>query len=346
MELLFLYLFVAIFFSFFCSLLESTILSVTPAYISIKIEEGKKSGHELQKLKENIDRPLAAILTLNTFANTLGAAGVGAQAQVVFGNQYLSLISVLLTLTILIISEIIPKTLGANYWKTLAPMAAAILKVLIYSPLYPAILVSQYLTGILKSDTERSSVLSKADFAALAKISAREGMLKQEEFTIIQNLLRFNSFKAEDVMTPRNVLHAAPEDISLKKFYETTKNNNFSRIPIYTEDIDHITGYILMNDLLNELLKKDEPKQKNLKDISRKILVVYKHLPIPRLFNKLLTEKEHIALVTDEYGGTVGIVTMEDIMEALLGLEIMDELDNIEDMQSLARKERRNKLSN
>ena len=340
MELFFLYLFIAIFFSFLCSILESVLLSVTPSYISIKIDEGKKVGEELKKLKESVDKPLAAILTLNTFANTLGAAGVGAQAQAIWGEKYLSLISILLTITILIFSEIIPKTLGANYWRQLAPFATPILKILIYSPLYPVILVSQYITKVLKSK-QTGGMLSKADFLALTKISAQEGLLRQEESLIIQNLFQFGNTKVEDIMTPRTVMQSSLETVSIRSFYESTEIN-FSRIPIYAEDIDHVTGYVLKNDILYGIIQKEESKPLN--EIARKIQVVYQHLPVHKLFNKLVTEKEHIALVTDEYGGTAGIVTMEDILETLLGLEIMDELDNIEDMQLFARKVKSNKL--
>ncbi|MEM7180783.1 MAG: CNNM domain-containing protein [Spirochaetota bacterium] len=340
MELFFLYLFIAIFFSFLCSILESVLLSVTPSYISIKIDEGKKVGEELKKLKESVDKPLAAILTLNTFANTLGAAGVGAQAQAIWGEKYLSLISILLTITILIFSEIIPKTLGANYWRQLAPFATPILKILIYSPLYPVILISQYITKILKSK-QTGGMLSKADFLALTKISAQEGLLRQEESLIIQNLFQFGNIKVEDIMTPRTVMQSSLETVSIRSFYESTEIN-FSRIPIYAEDIDHVTGYVLKNDILYGIIQNEENKPLN--EIARKIQVVYQHLPVHKLFNKLVTEKEHIALVTDEYGGTAGIVTMEDILETLLGLEIMDELDNIEDMQLFARKVKSNKL--
>lgn len=340
MELFLIYLFIAVFFSFLCSILESVLLSVTPAYISIKIEEGKKVGQELKTLKENIDKPLAAILTLNTFSNTLGAAGVGAQAQALWGNEYLSLISILLTITILIFSEIIPKTLGASYWQQLAPFSAPILKLLIYSPLYPVIIISQYITKILKSKSE-ANVLSKADFLALAKISAQQGLLRQEESLIIQNLFQFSATKVEDIMTPRTVMQSSQEDVSIKSFHETTEIQ-FSRIPVYEEDIDHITGYVLKNDILYSLINKEE--QRSLQEIKRKILVVYQHLPLHKLFNRLVSEKEHIAVVSDEYGGTAGIVTMEDILETLLGLEIMDELDNIEDMQLFARKVKSSKM--
>lgn len=334
MELLLLYLAIALFFSFLCSIMEAVLLSVTPSYVGILLQEGKQAGRDLQNFKENIDRPLAAILTLNTFAHTLGAAGVGAQAQVIWGEEYLTIISTVLTIIILIFSEIIPKTLGANYWQQLTPLTVKTLKVMIYSPLYPIIILSQFITRWLKTDKGRS-VLSRADFTAMAEIGRKEGIFREDESKIISNLLRFNKILVKNIMTPRTVVEAAPENMSIKDFFEARGDINFSRIPIYQENIDQISGYVLKNEVLIQLVKGQG--ESPLKEISRPMVVVPTNMPILELFNKLMKDKNHIALVTDEYGGTNGIVTVEDIIETLLGMEIMDEMDKIEDMQLFAK---------
>jgi CBS domain containing-hemolysin-like protein len=333
MTLLIIYLLIALFFSFLCSLLEASLLSITPSYIGIVNQQNPALGKDLQVFKDNIDRPLAAILTLNTFAHTIGAAGVGAQAQIIWGEEYLSLISVILTIVILILTEIIPKTLGANYWRQLTPFTVRVLKVLIYI-LYPIILLSQFITKRLKKEKDKS-VLSRADFTAMAEIGMKEGVLQQDESRVINNVLRFNKILAHHIMTPRTVINAAPETQSIGEFYQSSINLRFSRIPVFDQTIDHITGYVLKDEVLLQLVNQKGTQL--LKDIKRPIQIVAKSLPVPALFALLMKHKEHIALVTDEYGGTSGIITMEDIIETLLGLEITDEYDDVEDLQRWAR---------
>lgn len=331
--LLFTYLLVAIMFSFICSVLEAVILSVTPSFISLKIGEKKSYAGLLKKYKDNIDRPLAAILTLNTFAHTIGAAGVGAQAQLIWGNEYLSLTSAILTIMILIFSEIIPKTLGANYWKSLTGFSVYTIRVIV-AILYPFVAVSQVITRFLKKDKGKS-VLSRYEFQAMAEAGAREGIFRKGESRIIQNIARFDKIQTRDVMTPRPVLFAAHEMTNIQEFYDEHPNIRFSRIPVYSESIDHINGYVLKDELLIEIINKRQDRP--LKSISRQFPVVFEGLPIPDLFNELMGQNEHIALVLDEYGVTAGIVTMEDVIETILGMEIMDELDNIADLQKAAR---------
>lgn len=309
-------------------------MSVTPSYVGIMLKEGKQVGRDLQNFKDNVDKPLAAILTLNTFAHTIGAAGVGAQAQVIWGDESLTLISALLTIIILIFSEIIPKTVGANYWRELTPFTVKALKVMIYSPLYPIIIFSQFITKWLKKDKDRS-VLSRADFTAMAEIGMKEGIFRDEESKIITNLLRFNKILAKDIMTPRTVVAAAPEEMTAEEFYERFGEQSFSRIPVFRDTIDQVQGYVLKGEVIMQLVKGKG--KVSLKDICRPILAVPLSIPLPDLFNKLTKSKNHIALVVDEYGGTNGIVSMEDIVETLLGLEIMDEVDKVEDMQQYAR---------
>ncbi|MFP4447449.1 MAG: CNNM domain-containing protein [Bacteroidota bacterium] len=335
MGLLLVYLFIALFFSFLCSMLEASLLSTTPSFVAAKVNEKKRYGIVLKKFKEKIDTPLAAILTLNTFAHTIGAAGVGAQAQEIWGNEYLSVISVLLTIIILIFSEIIPKTIGASYWKGIAPFTATALQVLIYSPLYPVVILSKYITKILNKK-KAEAVLSRSEFQAMTEIGIKEGIFKEEESRILINLMKFNNIVVKSIMTPRTVVFAAPQDMTIKQFFEQHEKIRVSRIPIYYEDIDEITGYVLKDDLMENMIEKK--MNKKLKGLSRNMMVVNEKMPIVKLFYRLLEEKEHIAMVVGEYGEMAGIVTMEDVIETLLGTEIVDELDNVEDMQKQAMK--------
>jgi len=335
MGLLFTYLAVALFFSFLCSILEAVLLSITPTYIASKVRENKKYAITLQKYKDEIDLPLAAILTLNTFAHTIGAAGVGGQVQIIWGNEFVSIASVILTIIILIFSEIIPKTVGANYWKQLSPFAATALTVMIYSPLYPIIWFSKLITQLLSKHRVKS-VLSRSEFHAMAEIGVKEGVFKKEESKILLNLMVFNKIEVKSILTPRTVVFASDQDISVKEFIQNNHKLRFSRIPVYDHDIENVTGYVLKDDIMQCIIgnKQDE----ELKNLKREIKVVNEQMPIIKLFYKLIEEKEHIAMVVGEYGEMVGIVTMEDIIETLLGTEIMDELDNVEDMQELAKK--------
>lgn len=335
MTILLLYLFIALFFSFLCSLLEASLLSITPTFIAAKVNENKSYARTLKRFKEEVDLPLNAILTLNTFAHTIGAAGVGAQAQKLWGNEYLSLTSAVLTIIILIFSEIIPKTLGASFWKKLAPFTARALVVLIYSPLYPFIFLSKFITTILIKK-KGNAVLSRAEFQAMAEIGVQEGIFRKEESQILMNLMKFNNIVVKSIMTPRTVVVSASEDETVQSFLEAREKIRVSRIPIYRDNIDNITGYVLKDDLMQDMIEKKWNRK--LQALGRNIMVVNEKMPIIRLFYKFIQEKEHIAMVVGEYGEMSGIVTMEDVIETLLGAEIMDELDNIEDMQKQAMK--------
>lgn len=335
MELLFIYLFVALGFSFLCSMLESVILSLTPSYVNMLNEKGTQQGKLLTAFKADIDRPLAAILTLNTFAHTIGAAGVGAQAQVIWGNEYLSIVSAVLTLLILIISEIIPKTIGAMFTKQLAGFTAYTLQIMIYSPLYPFILISQGITKWLKRGRKNKEI-SRDELSAMARVGANIGEVHEKESRIIQNLMTFDYFRVKDIMTPRVVIVSADEESKTSEFYDQVQNLGFSRIPVYSVNQEQITGYILKDELLVNLLHNKTDLK--LKDFKREIPIVVNNAKISTLYEKLTEENEMIALVVDEYGGADGIVTMEDIVEAILGLEIVDEFDQTRDMQELARR--------
>ncbi|WP_263785390.1 CNNM domain-containing protein [Salinibacter grassmerensis] len=335
MGLLLLYVALAIGVSFLCSVMEAVLLSVTPSYVAALEREGGTVGKRLHQFKENVDRPLAAILSLNTIAHTVGAAGVGAQAAVVFGEAYTGIIAGILTLLILVLSEIIPKTLGAVYWRTLTPVLVRLLTVTIIV-MWPLVKLSQGLTYLLSQD-EDEAAFSREEFTAMAELGEEEGVFEEKESRILRNLFRFNSLRVKDVMTPRTVIFQMPEHRTIGDMVEEHDEFRFSRIPVYDDDPDDITGYVLKDEML--LRAAQEEFDVSLSEISRDILVVHETLALPDLLERLLDRLEHIALVVDEYGGVAGVVTMEDVVETLLGLEIVDEADSVEDMQALARKQ-------
>lgn len=341
MLLLFVYLSVAILISFLCSILEAVLLSITPSFVeSMKHGKRKKLGLSLEELKSNVDRPLAAILSFNTIAHTVGAAGVGAQAAKVFGNEYLGIVSAVLTLLILIFSEIIPKTIGANYWRSLIGFTASTLKVLIWL-MYPLVVLSKGITKLLSKDDASATSVSRAEVSAMADIGEKEGVFASTESKMIKNLVTLRNITAEDVMTPRTVMVMMQEDKQLQELFNHETFDKFSRIPVYKKNRDDISGYVHKIDVLSKLAA-DEHELK-LKDIKREVMMVGHEMKLPVVLDELVESKEHFALVTDRYGGVAGLVTMEDIMETLLGREIMDEFDGIEDMQEYARNQWRSR---
>jgi CBS domain containing-hemolysin-like protein len=335
MGLLALYVALAIGVSFLCSMMEAVLLSVTPSYVAALQREGSAVGERLHQFKDNIDRPLAAILSLNTIAHTVGAAGVGAQAAIVFGEAYTGIIAAVLTLLILVLSEIIPKTLGAVYWRSLTPSVVRMLTATIIA-MWPLVKLSQGITHLL-SQEEDETAFSREEFTAMAELGEEEGVFEEKESRILHNLFRFNSLRVKDVMTPRTVIFDLPEHKTIGDVVEGHDEFRFSRIPVYDDDPDDITGYVLKDEML--LRAAQEEFDVSLEEMSRDILVVHETLPLPDLLERLLDRLEHIALVVDEYGGVAGVVTMEDVVETLLGLEIVDEADSVEDMQALARKQ-------
>lgn len=338
MGLLLLYAFLSIFFSFLCSILEAAFLSFTPSYIRVKRKEGKSYAHTLYNLKKDVDEPLIAILTVNTVAHTVGAILVGVQAEKVFpgGGNMVGVVSALLTLAILVFSEIIPKTIGASYWRSLGSFTATTLKIFIFPLKYTGILWLMRLTTKLIGKTTHAATLSREEFIAITDAAEEEGVFEEKESTFIKNMLLFKSIEAKDIMTPFSVAVTESEETSIKEFYKNHQNLKFSRIPVYREKTNNITGFILKDDVLEEML--EEKGTEPLKILKREIPVTTRETPIPKLFEIFLEKRTHLCIVVDEFGNTIGLVTMEDIIETLLGLEIMDESDNIEDMQVLARK--------
>jgi CBS domain containing-hemolysin-like protein len=334
MELLLFYLTLALTISFLCSIVEAVILSVSAPYIKMKEMEGKASAKHLKNLKNKIDRPLSAILTINTVAHTIGAAGVGAQAVAVFGEVYFGVISAILTILILFFSEIIPKTIGAVFWRKLALPSAIVIIGMIYIS-YPLVVISEFITKFISKNKEFKR-MSREEIVASVHLGTKEGVLKESESKIINNLIRLKTINARAIMTPRTVVVSAPEEISLDDFIKQKEYLQYSRIPVYSGNIDNVTGYILNSDVLEKLANHSINQE--LKDLKRPIIIFYENFSIPKLFEELLLKKEHIALVINEYGGMQGLITMEDIIETILGLEIMDEKDIEVNMQELAKK--------
>ncbi len=354
MALLIVYGIVSIFFSFLCSILEAVLLSITPTFLNVKKKEGKAYATALEKLKKDVDRPLIAILTLNTIAHTVGAILVGVQAKVAYVEMYgsqtrtilgvemtedlmVGVVSSIMTILILVASEIIPKTIGATYWKQLANFTSKALQVLIWPLKWTGILwVLQLTTKLIGGKGHHGSVLSREDFTAMADIAEEEGVFEESESKVIKNLLTFKEILIKDVMTPRTVIKIESEDTTVEDFFNTNQNLRFSRIPVYKEEPDNITGQVLKDEIFKEMANKNGHKL--LGEIKRPIIFTTRNLPIPDLFNELIQTKNHIALVVDEYGSVNGLVTMEDVIETLLGLEIVDESDKDSNMQELARK--------
>ena len=353
MGLLIFYAVISIFFSFLCSILEAVLLSITPTFINIKKKEGKAYATVLEEFKKDVDRPLIAILTLNTIAHTVGAILVGVQAKVAYLELYgstrhtilgieftedimVGVVSTLMTVLILVASEIIPKTIGATFWRQLANFTSKALNVLIFPLKWTGILWMLQLTTKLIGGKGHGSVLSREGFVAMTEIAHEEGVFEENESTIIKNLLTFKEIFSKDVMTPRTVMKAEDEETTVEDFFNKNMNLRFSRIPIYSENQDNIIGLVLKDEVFKEMALDNGSKK--LAELKRNIIVVERDLPIPKLFTKLVDSRNHMALVVDEYGSVSGIVTMEDVIETLLGLEIMDESDNVSDLQFMARK--------
>ena len=290
----------------------------------------------LKRLRqEDIDRSLAAILTLNTIAHTVGAIGAGAKSAVVFGSAWFGLFSAVMTLLILFLSEIVPKTLGAVYWSILAIPVSYFVNTLIVV-LYPVVWISERLTGFVSHGKE-VHIFSKDEFMAMARVGVETGHLREKESMLIRNIFRFDSLKAGDIMTPRTVISSLPEDIRIADSLERIIQTPFSRLPLYTNSIDEITGFVLKRDVLSNAVQMRGHEK--LSSLKREILAIPDSVSLAALFEQFLKDHHHIAVVVNEHGGTEGLVTLEDLIETLMGMEIVDETDDVEDMRALARKQ-------
>jgi CBS domain containing-hemolysin-like protein len=334
MFLLIFYVAVALGFSFLCSIAEAVLLSISSGYIAVLEQEEKPYAKVLSKLKSDINKPLAAILTLNTIAHTVGAAGAGAQAAVVFGSAWVGVASAILTLLILIFSEIIPKTLGAHYWRKLAPATAYGLKFLVWF-LHPFVWLSEKLTNGL-SHGKTIEGLTRDEFSAMADLGEKEGQLDAEESKILKNLFQLKEMSITDIMTPRPVVFSLPMSMTVDEFFKSYASSRFSRIPVYSGHQEHITGFVLRTDLILAYARGNSDN--TLETYRRDIPTLSDNASVDDAFDNLLRQRSHLMLIVDQYGGMEGIVSLEDVLETLLGLEILDEGDRSADMQQLARR--------
>lgn len=332
MGLIFLYLFGALSLSFLCSVLEAVLLSTPMSFISMKENQGARSASLLKKYKTNIDKPVAAILSLNTVAHTIGAAGVGSESVKIFGEEYFGIISAVLTLLILVLSEIIPKTIGASYWRALALPSSRIIRVLIILT-YPLVMLSEFITRIFSP--RQQLTVSREEVSAMVNVGAEEGVFQAKETKIIQSFIKLVNVTAGEIMTPNIVVASAEETLTLRDFYADKHFMPYSRIPVYGDDKDYIVGYVLRAAVLEKLA--EDKFDMRLSQILRPILSFTETESVMKIWERMLEQKEHISIITDSYGCLRGIVTMEDVIETMLGVEIVDEYDTVTDMQSFAK---------
>ena len=334
--LLITYVLLALGVSFLCSIAEAVLLSVTPSYIEGQKEKRPRRAALLKRLKlDHLDRALAAILTLNTTAHTVGAIGAGAKAAVIFGSTWFGLFSAAMTIMILFLSEIVPKTIGATYWSKLVGPMAIFVNALIVT-LYPIVWISERLTKYISRGKD-VHIFSRDEFIAMASVGVETGQIHSKESRMIQNLLRFESLNVADIMTPRTVILALAEDMKIIDSLKQVTRNPFSRIPLYRSNIDDITGFVLKDDVL--IFTAQKRGDEKLKTLEREIIAIPMSVSLTALLERFLNDRQHIAIVVNEYGETAGLVTLEDLIETIMGMEIMDETDDVEDMRALARKQ-------
>jgi len=344
MTLLILFLTLSIGFSFLCSILEAVLLSITPSYIRKQQDKNPALYKNLNAFKQDIDKPLSAILTLNTIAHTVGAIGVGAQAAVVFGSTNISIfgfniaaesiVATVMTLAILILSEIIPKTLGANYWERLTPVTVKLLKMLM-TMLMPLVWLSQLITKKLKNDKNKS-VLSRADIMAITLATNEDGALSGPEASVIKNVLNLPNATIHNIMTPRTVLYSVNEDETVEEVRKSERFSQFSRIPVFANGKEEILGMVLKDEILWELV--EDRKTVKMKDLIRPLSEIKEDMPLVDFFKSNYDKKAQMFVVVDTYGSITGVLTLEDVLETILGYEIVDETDEVADMQTLLKK--------
>ena len=334
MDLLILFFTLSVGVSFLCSILESVLLSVNMSFVSVLEEERPSVGALLRSHKENINKSIAAILILNTIANTLGAAAVGAQASIIFGNDAVVYVSVILTFAILFLSEIIPKTIGAIYWKSLAPVAAQIIRIFIWIT-YPIILTTLFVTDRISKGRAHANRLTKEELLHSMLLSEDDGVIDERESDLIESILNFNKVKVKDVLTPRSVVFALEESMTIKEIIDTKDEIfKFSRIPVYKGSLEEVTGIVLTKKLFRQALEDDSV---TVGSVQKHIFKINENIPVSKALDLFISKKDHMFLVLDNYQQTEGIVTLEDCIETILGVEIVDESDSIDDMRELAK---------
>lgn len=335
MDLLILYFMLAVGISFVCSILEAVLLSVNMSYIAVLEKENPKVGRLLRLHKENIHKSIASILILNTIAHTLGAAAVGAQASIIFGNDAVVIISIIMTFAILFLSEIIPKTIGAVYWKQLAPMSAYMIRLFIWLT-YPIILTTLFVTNKISKGNEDANSLTKEELLESMLLGEDEGVIDEQESDVIENILNLDNIKVSEVLTPRSVVFALDESMTIQEVIDSEPNIfKFSRIPIYNDSIEDVTGIVLTKKIFQQALQDGSV---SVGSIKKKIISLNENIPVSKALDMFIAKKEHMFLVKDNYDQTDGIITLEDCVETILGVEIVDESDTTVDMRELAKR--------
>ena len=335
MSLLVAYFLLAIGVSFLCSLLEAVILSVTHSQIGMLVKTNTKQGKMLQKLKDDINRPLAAILTLNTISHTLGAAGMGAQVLYLYGSGAVAIASAVLTFCILVFSEILPKTIGAYFCRSLAIPSAYLIRFLMVIA-FPFVWLSNTLSNFITSSEDKGS---REEITAMAEMGEDEGSIDEQESDIIENLFRLKEIQIEDILTPRSVIYAFEDTQTVGEIMDSTEDIIFSRIPVFNDNIDNVIGMVYKDNLLETMA--DDYFEKTMSQLVEPVEKVYEKESVEMVLNKFIKNRSHMFIVKDEFGGTTGIVTLEDCIETLLGVEIMDESDKVADMRELAKDQQR-----
>ena len=334
-SLIYIIMVVSIILSALCSTLEATLLSTPISYITGLEEQGIKGAKRLKKLKQHPDRPISAILCLNTIANTVGASIVGSLVYEVYGDAIVGVFSTIFTFAILIFSEIIPKTVGTSYWRTLALPASVIINGMIFV-MFPLVWILEKFTGLISSKSSQISV-SREDISAMVSVATEEEVIEKEEKKMIQNLLKLDEITAHEIMTPSAVVEMAESHMTIKDFYDS-EDLTHSRIPIYDDENDeYVIGYVLRQEILEKMAEDNFGLP--LKEIARPIMNFKEEDTVSDIWEKMLEKKEHISVILDEYGSVRGIVTMEDVIETMLGHEIVDETDEVVDMQEYAKEQ-------
>ena len=330
MFLLFFYFSLAVFVSFLCSLLESIILSVSYTHIEALSRKGAGYASLLKKMKYQISRPLSAILTVNTIANTLGATGVGAQVHKLYGSHLVTFVSIILTLVILIFSEILPKTLGASYWRSLLPPAVYIIQALMFI-CYPFVWLSRQVQEMFRV---RSRHITREDIIGAAKMGANEGAIYKNEGELVQNILNLKSKKVSEIMTPRTVITAFDKKTTVRQAIKKYQPLRFARIPVYEDNLDQVIGIVHRYKIMEA--QSQGCDKLTVDNYLKPVHTVPESISITAVLNQFTKRKEHIFLVVDEYGSLSGLVSMEDVVETILGIEIVDELDSVADLREQA----------
>ena len=334
-SLIYVIMLVSVLLSALCSMLEATLLSTPLSFITGLEEQGAKGASRLKRLKQHPDRPISAILCLNTIANTVGASIVGSLVYEVYGDAIVGIFSTIFTFAILIFSEIIPKTIGTSYWRTLAIPASVIINGMIFV-MFPLVWVLEKLTGLISSKSSQISI-SREDISAMVSVATEEEVIEKEEKKMIQNLLKLDEVTAHEIMTPSAVVEMAEAHMTIREFYDSEELTH-SRIPVYDDENDeYVIGYVLRQEILEKMA--EDKFTTTLSEITRPIITFTEEDSVSDIWEKMLSQKEHISVILDEYGSVRGIVTMEDVIETMLGHEIVDETDEVVDMQEYAKEQ-------